>query len=62
MDLSEIVDVQDGLLENEANLLFNYKLTSSVTLNTMRGQKIQTSLSSSYKISVNEKKSLTIGL
>lgn len=36
MDLSEIVDVQDGLLENEANLLFNYKLTSSVTLNTMR--------------------------
>lgn len=62
MDLSEIVDVQDGLLENEANLLFNYKLISSVTLNTMRGQKILTSLSSSYKISVNEKKSLTIGL
>lgn len=62
MDLSEIVDVQDGLLENEANFLFNDKLTSSVTPNAMRRQKVQTSLLCSYKIRVNVKKSLTRGL
>jgi len=56
MDLSEIVNIQDRLLENQADLLFNYDPTNSVTPNTERRQKIQTSLLSNYIISMNYKK------
>lgn len=56
MDLSEIMNIQDRLLENKADLLFNYELTNSVTPNTMKRQKIQTSLLSNYKIRMDEKK------
>lgn len=55
MDLSEIMNIQDRLLENKADLLFNYELTNSVTPNTMKRQKIQTSLLSNYKIKMDEK-------
>lgn len=50
MDLSEIMNIQDGLLENKADLLFNYEVTNSVAPNTMRRQKVQNSLLSSHKI------------
>lgn len=53
MDLSEIMNIQDRLLENKADLLFNYELTSSVTPNATTRQKIQTSLLSNYKIRMN---------
>lgn len=56
MDLSEIMNIQDRLLENKADFLFNYELTNSVTPNTMKKQKIQTSLLSNYKIRMDEKK------
>lgn len=56
MDLSEIMNIQDRLLENKADFLFNYELTNSVTQNTMKKQKIQTSLLSNYKIRMDEKK------
>lgn len=55
MDLSEIMNIQDRLLENKADLLFNYELTNSVTPDTMRRQNIQTELLSNHKIRMNEK-------
>lgn len=36
MDLSEIVNIQDRLLENNAYLLFNYEITTSITVSTIR--------------------------
>lgn len=39
MDLSEIMDIQDGLLEKKADLFLNYKPTNSVTPKTMRRKK-----------------------
>lgn len=56
MDLSKIMNIQDGFLANKADLLFNYEPTNSATPNTVRRQKIQTSLLSNCKIWVNENK------
>lgn len=56
MDLSEIVNIQDRLLENKADLLFNYELRSFVPPNTMSRQKTRTSLLSNHKIRMKEKK------
>lgn len=53
MDLSKIMNIQDGFLQNKADLLLDHKLTNSATPNTTR-QKIQASFLS--KIRMNEDK------
>lgn len=61
MDLSEIMNIQDGLLENNAYLLFNYEITVSVTASTIRRQKFYIFSLFNYKIRMNKKKYPTIG-
>jgi len=53
MDLSEIMNIQDGLLENNAYLLFNYEITVSVTASTIRRQKFYIFSLFNYKIRMN---------
>lgn len=54
MDLSKIMNIQDGFLQSKADLLFDYKLINSATPNTRRKQKIEASLLSKCKIRMNE--------
>lgn len=62
MDLSKIMNIQDGLLQNKADSSFGYEPTSSATPNTMRRQKIQASLLSKCKIRMDEDKKSGNGL
>lgn len=55
MDLSKIMNIQDGFLQNKADL-FDCELTHSATPNTTRRKKIQASPLSNCKIRMNEDK------
>lgn len=39
MDLSEIMNIQDRLLENNAYLLFNYEMPTYITVSTIQKKK-----------------------
>lgn len=53
MDLSKIMNIQDGFLQSKADLLLDRELINSITPNTVR-QKIRASILS--KIRLNEDK------
>lgn len=54
MDLSQIMNIQDGFLQNKAHLLLDHKLTNSVTPHTTR-EKIQASFLSKIRMNENKK-------
>lgn len=56
MDLSKIMNIQDGFLENRADLLFNYELRNSAAPKQRGDKKVQASLLSDRKTRMNENK------